>query len=267
MLGLLIYDKEGYNRNLWFINHLIELGEEKGVELKLVLDKEVDTVLKECSPSFIWVRTINPDLSKRLEDQGYKVINNATTSLICNDKYLTYLFFEKNGLNCLETSLLDRTPFYFPVVIKARAGHGGSEVYLCNNLDDYRNFFNNIYKYVHQPLCDEPGIDVRLYMIGNECVAAMKRTNPNDFRSNFSLGGKAEQVNPPLDVIKQAQQITSLLKSDFIGIDFIRHQGEWILNELEDSAGSRMLYANTNIDIAELLIDYLKDKEDKHEHS
>ena len=257
MLGLLVYDKEGYERNKWFINHLIELGKEKDIELRLVLDTDIKETLKSCSPSFIWVRTINPNLSHSLESDGYKVINNAETSAICNDKYLTYLFFKKNSLPCLDSYLLDKTPYYFPVVIKARAGHGGKEVYLCHDLDEYRSFLNKQDKYIYQPLCDEVGIDMRLYMIGNNCVAAMLRTNKNDFRSNFSLGGEAKQVNPPKEVLDQAKKITALLGSDYIGIDFIRHQNNWILNELEDSAGSRMLYGNTDIDIAKLLLDFI----------
>jgi gamma-F420-2:alpha-L-glutamate ligase len=42
---------------------------------------------------------------------------------------------------------------------------------------------------------------------------------------------------------------------DFVGVDFIRDEGKWILNEIEDVVGSRMLYKTANIDVADL---YLK---------
>ena len=258
MLIFLVYDKDGASRNNWFINHLIDLGSKRGIKIKLVLDNVIEDQLKKETPSLILVRTINPELSKNLEERGYKVINNAKTSEICNDKYKSFLFFKASGLECLDTSLLPPKIDNYPVVIKSRKGHGGSEVYKCNNANDYQRFLNEPDKYIYQPLCDEVGIDMRLYMIGNTCVGAMLRTNTNDFRSNFSLGGNAKLINPPKEVIEEAKKITSLLDSDYIGVDFIRHKGQWIINELEDSAGARMLYGNSNIDIASLLLDYLQ---------
>ena len=44
---------------------------------------------------------------------------------------------------------------------------------------------------------------------------------------------------------------------DFVGVDFIRDEGKWILNEIEDVVGSRMLYKTANLDVAELYLQHV----------
>jgi RimK family alpha-L-glutamate ligase len=49
--------------------------------------------------------------------------------------------------------------------------------------------------YYIQEYIKNNGYDVRIFIIDGEVVARMKRSNPNDFRYNASLGGKAEVFN------------------------------------------------------------------------
>ena len=63
---------------------------------------------------------------------------------------------------------------------------------------------------------------------------------------------------------KEQQQAIHLLqkalKSDYIGVDFIRHQGRWQVNEIEDAAGARMLYQLTDIDFIHLFWQQIEHK-------
>ena len=55
--------------------------------------------------------------------------------------------------------------------------------------------------FVAQSLCDEPGVDMRVYVLGGEVLAAVRRTSRSDFRSNFKLGGDvAAEDNPATPV-------------------------------------------------------------------
>ena len=94
-------------------------------------------------------------------------------------------------------------------------------------------------------------------MLGGEVLAAAKRTSLSDFRSNFSLGGKAEIVPVPKEVKATLEKVYRALGCDFVGVDFIRHNGEWILNEIEDVVGTRMLYSLTDIDAARVYVEYV----------
>ena len=42
------------------------------------------------------------------------------------------------------------------------------------------------------------------------------------------------------------------LKFDYIGVDFLPTETGWVLNEIEDSAGARMLYSCSKLDIISL---------------
>ena len=95
---------------------------------------------------------------------------------------------------------------------------------------------------------------MRVYMLGGEAIAAVRRTSKTDFRSNFKLGGKVASVDIPPDAAEMARRLYDRLKFDFAGVDFIRDGGRWIFNEIEDVVGTRMLYATTALDAAKLLM-------------
>jgi glutathione synthase/RimK-type ligase-like ATP-grasp enzyme len=108
-----------------------------------------------------------------------------------------------------------------------------------------------------QEVANNPGRDVRVYVIGKKIIAAMLRVSETDFRSNFCLGGKAEIYNLNEDEKKLINKIISLFDFDFVGIDFVFNDGKIIFNEIEDVVGSRMLYTHTDIDIAQLFVEYI----------
>ena len=58
-------------------------------------------------------------------------------------------------------------------------------------------------------------------------------------------------------MIKTINKLREALDFDFVGVDFIRHDGRWVLNEIEDVVGTRMIYALTDIDAADKYIDYI----------
>ena len=61
-----------------------------------------------------------------------------------------------------------------------------------------------------------------------------------------------------LNAITLVLKIASLLKFDYIGIDFVFNEGKIVFNEIEDSVGARMVYEKTDIDILRLYCDYIK---------
>lgn len=262
MRGLLIYDSLGKTRNEWFIDRLIESAKALKCELELVITDALTDF--DTNVDFAIVRTINPSINEYFEKHGIPCFNNAKTSIIANSKWLTYLFANEHGISVMNTakpksSLEAIGTFDFPFVAKAIDGHGGSEVFLVDNPDKCKELFslydNN--KLIIQKLSSEPGVDMRVYMLGGKVLAAAKRSSDSDFRSNFSLGGKAQIVSVPNEVESIAKIVCQELGAELVGIDFIRHNGEWILNEIEDVVGTRMLYSLTELDPAHLYIEHI----------
>lgn len=265
MRGLLIYDEAGYGRNKWFAERIIESASASGVQIDLVIydgecsfDTDVD---------FAIVRTIAPSLNECLECHGIPTFNNSRTSLVANNKWNTYLFAKELGLSVMNTVKPEKYTdgeklFGYPFVVKSIDGHGGSEVFLVDNRQKCKELFSNfdINRFIAQELSSEPGVDMRVYMLGGKVLSAARRSSKTDFRSNFSLGGNAEIVAVPEDVKAVAESICRALGCDLVGIDFIPHNGEWILNEIEDVVGTRMLYSLTDLDAAELYVKYIMNK-------
>ena len=273
MNGLLFYDEIGAKRNRWFIERLIDVAAECGCELRLVVTSDVDVALSFCEPrpNFAIVRTISPMLSHSLEALGIPTFNNARTAEIANDKWLTYLYAEELGVPVMHTEEITESAgkihsLVYPFVVKAVDGHGGSEVFLVNNTEECKQILakNPNKRFIAQELSSEPGIDMRVYVLGGEVLKAVCRTSKTDFRSNFSLGGKAEGIALDEKEAKIVSLISTNLGADLIGIDFIRHNGEWILNEIEDVVGTRMLYSLTDIDAAEVYVKHIISKIKQH---
>lgn len=265
MKGLLIYDAIGKKRNEWFIDRLIKSANALGHELRLdIYDGTCDF---DISVDFAIVRTISPEINEYFDNHDIPCFNNARTSKIANSKWLTYLFAKELDIAVMDTIMPSTAieaigTFAFPFVLKTVDGHGGSEVFLVDSQKKCKELFSlfDKNKLIAQKLSSEPGIDMRLYMLGGKVLAAAKRSSNSDFRSNFSLGGKAEIHAVPDDVKITAQTVCRELNADFVGIDFIRHNGQWVLNEIEDVVGTRMLYSLTELDPAGLYIEYIVDK-------
>lgn len=265
MKGLLIYDSIGAKRNEWFIESLILNFQKKNIELKLVIVENDELKIIE-KPDFAIVRTISPKINKLFEKLGVRVFNNYRTSFIANCKWETYLMCKKlkiptmDTLYCFDNADLKN----FPYVLKSCSGHGGTEVFWVDSLEQFiqiKTHFQSLKEdYIIQKPCSDLGKDMRIYIMGNDIVASILRYNEKDFKSNFSLGGKVKRVNPTyyqLDIVKK---IVSHLNSDYIGIDFIFDNGKWVLNEIEDVVGARMLYEVTDIDIARKYCSYIESK-------
>jgi len=265
MIGWLIYDNEGYERNKWFADNLIEKALKFNLNIKLKII-ENDFNYQIDFPTFAIIRTINPRLTKFLEDNGVTTFNNYNTSLIANDKWKTYEFCKKLNIETMKTyplkDYISLKNLKYPFVIKSVDGHGGKEVFLVKDSLYLNNLLNkiNVNRYIAQDFCSNPGIDMRVYLLNGEILASMLRENNKDFKSNFTLGGSARVTQETKEQKEIITKIQNALKSDLIGIDFIYNNNKWVLNEIEDVVGTRMIYKLTNIDIIELYLKHISTK-------
>lgn len=258
MHGWLIYDSAGAQKNQWFIQRLIALAAARGLRLQLKLDD--GGLFEGALPSFAIVRTIRPALNAELERAGVRVFNNAQTARIACDKWETYRACKAWGVPVLPTATQWSEEIGYPCIVKTADGHGGAEVFMASTRAEYEKLVARLNgrRYVVQKQNAALGEDMRLYVIGGEIVAGVLRRSQGDFRSNFSLGGKVELREADERQRSIVKTLYERLKFDFVGVDFFPDgNGGWLLNELEDSAGARMLYSLSDVDIAERFVNYV----------
>ncbi len=266
MKGLLVYTKEDAVVNHWFIGHLIEVAKGLGAELSLVVHNHRENfhVEKYGDVDFCINRSRLTIVNKVLEEKGVPCFNNLKTVEITNDKYKTYELCKELSVPVMETCLYSEETLQktaFPCVLKAVSGHGGSEVFWLENSDSIENIkLSEDKKYILQKPCSHTGVDVRVYTLGGRIVSAVKRSSPDSFRSNYSLGGNAELFEPTHEQAEIVSVLQRELRTDYAGFDFILHNGHWVLNEIEDAVGARMLYTLCNRDIGEEYLRYIINK-------
>lgn len=253
--GLIIYCINEKERNIFFINKCLQEFKKANIDLRYIDEEEVINYLNNNSVNFAIYRGRNEKLIKDLENKKIRVFNNYLTNKTANDKYLSYLLFKDLKLKAI-TSYLDKEELSFPYVIKSRNGHGGQEVFLINKEDDLK-VVNTLNKsFIYQRYIVNKG-DVRLYILNKKFIAAVKRFNPHDFHSNYSLGGEVSLFNPCQEMIEDAIKIARYLNSDYIGVDFLINEDSYLINEIEDPVGARMLYQVSDIDIVSLFCQFI----------
>jgi len=274
----LVYNQEDYTKNSYFADELITEAKKRNIHLELVLREKITLGIELATlyikngdsishPEFVINRSRDSFLSKQLELMGIRVYNSYEITDLCNNKSLTHQWISKLGIPSVDTLFLnknyldrDNLKFSYPVVIKSVSGHGGNEVFKCTSKEAVLSAMAKIKEneFLIQQMCDNPGVDVRVFVIGDQIIGAIKRESKVDFRSNYSLGGKASIYELTEENKNRVQSILENLKSDFIGIDFmISQSGTFLFNEIEDVVGSRTLYEYGQINTAKEYIHYI----------
>lgn len=260
--GWLLYTQENADKNEWFIARLHEELLTYGVEIMLKIIPKTGDFHGEFAqnlPDFAIVRSICPKLNVWLERRGVKVFNNAETAKIACDKRRTYVFCKAHKIPVLSTWKRKSFRVKYPFVMKTVDGHGGTEVFWIKDKIEYSRKKKALKgrQYILQTPCDTLGKDMRVYVIGGGIVGAVMRSSQNDFRSNFSLGGSVELAQVDETQIAIVQKLCNAIQPDYIGVDFLPHKGGWVLNEIEDSAGARMLYACSDVDVVKVYAEHI----------
>lgn len=277
--GWLIYNREDAVKNQYFIRALIEYAQGSGIDLKCVFREKVTLGIEEnslfaayegekSSPQIAINRSRDSFIARHLEIMGVKVYNTSEVTRLCNHKARTHQMITELKIPTLDTLFLNKRFFdveklnkVYPVVLKSTAGHGGREVFKCEGPEDVVRQLHKINEeeFIIQTLCNQTGVDVRVFVMGERILGAIKRESQTDFRSNYSLGGSASLYPLSKEIYTYVKKIISHLQSDFIGIDFMLDQkGNPFLNEIEDAVGSRTLYEYGHINTAKEYIHYIK---------
>ena len=291
MTGWIIYSKEDVEKNKHYIHMYEEKFKEYDVTVKLAVinsQREPDRIIffdypdepgdfthfdyleQSKLPDFAINRSRNAKVAEKLEKAGVRVFNSSKVTEIANNKGKTYEFLKdtvpflsvKYGKYTI-VSQIDGEHFKYPYIIKSCSGHGGSQVFLVNDIQQEKDAIESIKKsgknneYIVQQCCSDLGKDVRVYIIGNKIIKAVLRTSTESFKSNYSLGGSVEEYKLNSREQDMVNAIVKKLPLDYAGIDFTFHNGMAVFNEIEDAVGARMLYKVSDIDIVQQYVDYI----------
>lgn len=259
MKGYIYYTENESVRNRLFIEDLIGEAVRVGINLQLLVEGE----LPSKDAAFILFRDRNSEVARSFEAEDFRLFNQAAVNAIANNKMRTFELAVLLGIPAVPTRKIRHVEEITtsPVVLKTVDGHGGNEVFLCSSENQAVSFFEQFtnHELIVQPYIESGARDIRVFMIGEEVVGAVKRTGNDSFKSNYTLGGSVEKYTLSSLQEKDAKTIARAIKSDYIGIDFLLlPDGRWLLNEIEDPVGARSFYLTHDTSIAQVLMRHIK---------
>ncbi len=111
---------------------------------------------------------------------------------------------------------------------------------------------------VLQRFVESGGIDYRLFVVGDEVRACVRRTAPHgDWRSNAALGATVEQAVADREWAQVALRAARALGLDFAGVDLaVTAQGPTVL-EVNGVPNFRAVFEATGKDMAQAMADWV----------
>jgi len=252
---------------------LVSWLDEKGCTVRA---GEVDLAAADA----VLVRTMPPgsleqvvfrmDALARLEAAGVPVVNPPKALEAAVDKYLASAKLKAAGLPVPRTvvcqTLYDAMAAFESlgrdVVVKPLFGSEGRGMARVSDEAVAVRVFKALTQVQSvlylQEFIPHNGFDLRLLLVGRQ-VLGMKRTNPNDWRTNVARGATTEPFEPTDAMIHMAELAASTVGASLAAVDLLpARDGRLFVLEINAVPGWRALAATLQVDVAAMVLDYLQ---------
>ncbi len=255
-----------------------EFEKMKNVELVMVDDRKITfNILKDHFDLDVVVeRCINHSRAlhalKLFETAGIKCVNTSSVATVCGDKLLTSValknhnvpqpeiriaFTEESALEAIED-------MGYPVVLKPAVGSWGRLLSKINDRDaaeailehktvlgSYHHSIFYIQKYV-----EKKGKDIRSFVIGDKCIAAIYRTSPH-WITNTARGGVATNCPVTDELSDISVKAANAVGGGIVAIDVFETAEGLIVNEVNYTMEYKNSIATTGVNIPKLMAEYV----------
>lgn len=212
------------------------------------------------------------DALHRLAAAGVPVVNSPRAVEAAVDKYLSLAMLEGAGLAVPETwagqlaasALTAFEELGGDVVVKPLFGSEGRGLLRVSDRELAWRTFHALERigavlYL-QRVVRHPGSDLRVFVLDGAILGAIRRSAPpGDWRTNVSLGGRAEPCRLDADEERLAIAAAHAVGAVVAGVDVIhdRDRGRPVVLEVNAVPGWRALSRVTGIDVAAAVLDCL----------
>ena len=210
---------------------------------------------------------------RQFEVMGTYTLNGSIAIERSRDKLRSMQVLSAEGLGMPRTAfsnsshgIADALEFVggAPAIVKSLAGTQGLGVGIVESERSATSvieaFLSQHADVLVQEFIEEAGnSDIRVIVVGDRAIAAMKRTGAKgDFRSNLHRGGGAEQVRLTDAETETAVRAAKALGLNFCGVDMLRADRGPVIMEVNSSPGLEGIETATGIDVASRVIEFLE---------
>jgi len=215
------------------------------------------------------LRRIN--VFEHIEMLGIPVINPIRAFLKARDKYFSLLLLDKAGIPVPRTAVVENysaalkvAEQWKDVVLKPLIGSMGFGAIRATSVDIVyitSRTLNQLDQPIYiQEYIDKPNRDIRVFVVGNDIIAAYYRVQPTAelWKTNIAQGAKAvpiERIDEDLADI--ALRATKILGLHYAGVDIAESKDGYVVLEVNASPNWRGLARATGINPATHIARYV----------
>lgn len=250
----------------------------KDVELVMIDDRELSFNLgkDKFDLDVVVERSINHSRAlhalRLFEAAGIKCVNEYKVATVCGDKLLTSTALAENKVPqpevriafTEESALCAIEEMGYPVVLKPAVGSWGRLLSKINDRDaaeailehkavlgSYHHSIFYIQKYI-----EKRGRDIRSFVIGGECIAAIYRDSPH-WITNTARGGKASNCPVTKEIAAISTAASKAVGGGIVAIDLFETGNEIQVNEVNYTMEYKNSITTTGVNIPAKMAEYV----------
>ena len=250
----------------------------KGVELVMIDDREITFNLGKdhFDLDVVVERCINHSRAlhglRLFEAAGIKCVNTFNVATICGDKLLTSVALAENNVPqpevrvafTEESALKAIEEMGYPVVLKPAVGSWGRLLSKINDRDaaeailehktvlgSYHHSIFYIQKYV-----EKSGRDIRSFVVGDKCIAAIYRTSPH-WITNTARGGLATNCPVTPELSELSLKAAKAVGGGIVAIDVFETKRGLMVNEVNYTMEYKNSITTTGVNIPKHMAEYV----------
>lgn len=211
---------------------------------------------------------------RHFENRGVWTTATAEAIACSRDKLHSMQLMDQAGLPIPKTAVLAQPDALYsavqsvggpPVIIKLVEGTQGNGVILAQNMATAAAVMATIRQanrraLVQEFIAESAGVDQRLIIVGDRCVAAMERraSGAGEFRANLHLGGTAVAIQPDAEMTRLAVAAAQAHGLNVAGVDILLSKRGPLLLEVNSSPGLQGIETVTGVDVAGEIVRYVE---------
>ncbi len=248
---------------------LIEALHNAGIEPVMIDDRKLIMDFHRAPEIDVLVeRSINHSRAlhalRLFESAGVPCINSHKVAQICGDKLLTTAALKDHGIaqpECrvafTEESALDAIEeLGYPVVLKPAVGSWGRLLSKINDRDAAETVLEHktvLGSYHHsifyiQQYIDKQGRDIRSFVIGDDCIAAIYRSSDH-WITNTARGAQASRCEVTPEVAEISVAAARAVGGGIVAVDLFESDNGLLVNEVNYTMEFRNSIDTTGVDI------------------
>jgi [lysine-biosynthesis-protein LysW]---L-2-aminoadipate ligase len=257
---------------------LEEFRRREGVELEMIDDRKLEFTIGENGYDYDVVveRSINHSRALHALElfgaAGVPCVNDPAVARVCGDKLLTSLALAKAGVPQPEvrvaftesSAISAMEKMGYPVVLKPAVGSWGRLLSKVNDRDAAESLLEHkaiLGTYHHsifymQDYVPKRGRDIRAFVVGDECVAAIYRTSEH-WITNTARGAVATNCPVTPELAEISVNAAKAVGGGVVAIDVFETENGLQVNEVNYTMEFKNSITTTGVDIPAKIVDYV----------